>query len=49
MKYSFEMVSCGMIDTQSFMKMGTGIEAILKFYFRNLRGFNVGITDGRSL
>jgi hypothetical protein len=29
------------------MKIGTGVQAILRFCLRNLRGFNVGITDGR--
>jgi hypothetical protein len=31
----------------SFVKIGTGVQAILRFYLRNLRGFNVGITDGK--
>jgi hypothetical protein len=29
----------------SFVKMGTGVQAILRFRFRNLRSCNVGITD----
>jgi hypothetical protein len=33
----------------SFMKIGTGIQAILRFCLRNMRGYNVGITDGRDL
>jgi hypothetical protein len=32
----------------SFMKIGTGVQAILWFCLRNLRGYNVGITDGRD-
>jgi hypothetical protein len=28
----------------SFMKIGTGLQAILKLSLRNLRGCNVGIT-----
>jgi hypothetical protein len=31
-----------------FHEDGTGIQAILRFYPRNLRGCNVGITDGRD-
>jgi hypothetical protein len=31
------------------MKIGTGIEAILMFGLRNLRGCNINITDGRDL
>jgi hypothetical protein len=31
------------------MKIGTGIKAILRFCLRNMRGLNVGITDGRYL
>jgi hypothetical protein len=33
----------------SFMKIGTGVEAILRFCFRNLRGCNDGIPGGRDL
>jgi hypothetical protein len=29
----------------SFMKIGTGVQATLRFCLRNLRGCNVGITD----
>jgi hypothetical protein len=32
-----------------FMKIGTGVQAILRFCFRNLRDCNVGVTDGRDL
>jgi hypothetical protein len=28
------------------MKIGKGVQAIFRFYFRNLRGCNIGITDG---
>jgi hypothetical protein len=41
------MASCGMIYVPSFMKIDTGVQAILRFYVRSLRGCNVGITDGR--
>jgi hypothetical protein len=32
-----------------FMKIGTGIEAIIRKCLRNLMGCNVYITDGRDL
>jgi hypothetical protein len=35
-----------MIYTPSFMKIGKGVQAIIRFYIINLRGCNVGITDG---
>jgi hypothetical protein len=38
MKYSLEMVS-------DDMKIGTSVQAILKFCLSNLKGCNVGITD----
>jgi hypothetical protein len=31
------------------MKIGTGVQAILRFYLRNLRSYDVGITDVRDL
>jgi hypothetical protein len=43
-----EMTSCNMIYVRSFMKIGAGTQAILKFCLRNLRGCDVGITDGRD-
>jgi hypothetical protein len=43
------MVSCDMIYIPSFMKIGTGVQAILRFGLRNLRGCNVCITAGREL
>jgi hypothetical protein len=49
MKYASQMASCGTMYVPSFMKIGTGVQAILKFCLRNLRGCNVGITDGRDL
>jgi hypothetical protein len=49
MKYVVEVASCGMIHIPSFMKTGTDIEAVLRFCLRNLRGCNVGITDGGDL
>jgi hypothetical protein len=48
MIYAVEMASCGMIYLPSFMKIGTGVQAILKFWIRKLKICNVGITDGRD-
>jgi hypothetical protein len=49
MKYVAEIASCGMIYDPGFMKISTGFQAILRFSLRNLRGCNVGITDGRDV
>jgi hypothetical protein len=40
---------CGMVCLPSSMKIDTGVQAILRFCFRNLRGCNVGITDVEDL
>jgi hypothetical protein len=42
------MTSGGMIHIPSFMTVGTGVQAILRFYLSNLRGSNVDITEGRD-
>jgi hypothetical protein len=47
--YAFEIVSSGIIYLVSSMPIGTGIQEILRFCLRNLKGHNVGITDGRVL
>jgi hypothetical protein len=47
--YAVEMASCRMICLPSFVKIATGVQAILKFYLRNLEGYNVGITYRRDL
>jgi uncharacterized protein YraI len=47
--YAVEMGSGGMIYIPSFMKIVTGVQAILRFCLRNLRGCNVGFTDGKDL
>jgi hypothetical protein len=47
--YAIEMASCGIIRIPGFMMFGTVVPAILRLYLRNLRGVNVGITDGRDL
>jgi hypothetical protein len=31
------------------MKIDIGVQAILRFGLRNLRGCNVGVTDGKEL
>jgi hypothetical protein len=46
-KYAVEMASCGIIYLPSFMKIGIGVQAILRIVLRILRGCDVGITDGR--
>jgi hypothetical protein len=49
MNCAVEMASCGMIHIPSFMKIGTGVRAILRFCLGNLRDCNVAITDGGGL
>jgi hypothetical protein len=49
MKYAIEMASCGTTHIPSFMMIGTGVQEILRFCLRNLRGSDVGITEGRDL
>jgi hypothetical protein len=44
-----EMGSGGMIYIPSFMKIGKGVEGILRSCLSNLKGCNAGITDGRDL
>jgi hypothetical protein len=48
MMYAIEMPSCGMIFLPSFMKIGTGIQVILRFLLSNLNGYTVGVTHGRA-
>jgi uncharacterized protein YraI len=38
-----EMGSGGMICIPDFMKIGTGVQAVLRFCLRKLKGCNVGI------
>jgi hypothetical protein len=47
MEYGVEMASCNVIHVPSFTKIGVGVQEILRFSVRNLRGCNIGITDGR--
>jgi hypothetical protein len=44
-----EIASSGMIHIPYFMKSGKVVKAILRFYLRNLRGCNVGITEGGNI
>jgi hypothetical protein len=46
---TIEIASCDVINLPSFLKIGTGIQKILRLRVRNLKGFNVDITDGRDL
>jgi hypothetical protein len=43
------MDSCGIIYLPSFMKIDTGVQAILRFFLRNLRGCNVGFIDEKDI
>jgi hypothetical protein len=49
MKFVTGTASYGMIEIPSVTKIGRGIQAILRFYLNNLRGYSVDITDGRDL
>jgi hypothetical protein len=49
MMYAVGMASCGMVYLPSFMKIRTGVQAILRFCPRNLKGCDVGVIDGRDL
>jgi hypothetical protein len=48
MKYAIKMMLSGMIYVPSFIKIGTGVEAILRYNIRNLRGCNASIDAGRD-
>jgi hypothetical protein len=43
------MTSCDTIHLPRFMTIGAGVQAILRFFLRNLNGCNAGITDERDL
>jgi hypothetical protein len=49
MIYTVEMPSSSKVFLPSFMKIGTGIKTILRFFLSNLNGCNVGITNGMKL
>jgi hypothetical protein len=47
--YAIDMASGGMIIyIPSFMKIGTGVQAILRLCLKDLRGCDVGITSGKE-
>jgi hypothetical protein len=46
--YAVEMASGSMMCIPSFRKIGTAVQAILRFCSNNLRGCNIDITDGRN-
>jgi hypothetical protein len=47
--YVVELVLCGVIYISSFKKIYASLEAVLTSGLRNLRGCNVGISDGMDL
>jgi hypothetical protein len=49
MKCTVEMGSDGMTYAPSFRETGTGVEGILRFCLSNMKGCNVGSTDGKDL
>jgi hypothetical protein len=49
MKCAVEMGLGGMIYIPSSLKTRTGVQAILRFCLRHLRGCNVRIKNGRDL
>jgi hypothetical protein len=54
MMYGIEMASCDIIHLPSFMKIGKGVQAILRWCNKNLRGCSVstvtylGLCDHRQ-
>jgi hypothetical protein len=47
--YAVEISSYGMVFLPNSIKIGVGIQAILRFCLRKLEGCNVGITNARDL
>jgi hypothetical protein len=47
--HAIEMASCGVMYLTSFVKIGTGVQGVLRFCFRNMKACNDGITDGQDL
>jgi hypothetical protein len=43
------LASCGVIHIPSFIQIGRGVQAIIRFGLTNLRGCNVGIADWRYI
>jgi hypothetical protein len=48
-KNTVEVASCDMIYILSFIKIGVGVQAILRFCLSDLRGCIVGIADERVI
>jgi hypothetical protein len=44
-----EMTSCSIVYLPGSMKIGRGVQAILRFCHKNLRGCNFSILGGRDL
>jgi hypothetical protein len=49
MKCTIEIISGCMMFIKHFTKIATGMQAILRGCFKNLRGSNVGNTDVRDI
>jgi hypothetical protein len=49
MIYGNGMASYGMMILPSFMKIGIGVQGILRFCLSNLNGCNVGDAEGKEL
>jgi hypothetical protein len=49
MIYSTELALHDKIHFRSFMKIGTGVQAILRFCINNFKCCNVGINDLKEL
>jgi hypothetical protein len=49
MNFAVETGSGEIMHIPSSMKIGAGVQAVLRFGLRNLRGCNVGIADERDL
>jgi hypothetical protein len=47
--YTFDIASCGLMCVSNFIKTGTGVQEVLRFCLKNLRGCSVGITDEKDL
>jgi hypothetical protein len=49
MRYIADVALDDILYIPIFMKIGTGVQVILRFYLRNLKGCNVGITHGTDI
>jgi hypothetical protein len=48
MRYTIEMASGGMIYIPSVVKIGKGVEGILRFCLRSFKSCNIGITEWKG-